>query len=68
MGCKDSRCVGIGNWATLAITFALPLTRTMKTFDPANLSIGELHGYLVGAVGPRPVAFASTIDPMVGPT
>ncbi len=63
MGCKDSRCVGIGNWATLAITFALPLTRTMKTFDPANLSIGELHGYLVGAVGPRPVAFASTIDP-----
>ena len=34
----------------------------MKTFDPANLSIGELHGYLVGAVGPRPIAFASTID------
>ncbi len=34
----------------------------MKHFDPTELSIPELHGYLVGAVGPRPVAFASTID------
>lgn len=34
----------------------------MKTLDPAHLPIPELHGYLVGAVGPRPVAFASTID------
>jgi flavin reductase (DIM6/NTAB) family NADH-FMN oxidoreductase RutF len=34
----------------------------MKQVDPTQLSIPELHGYLVGAVGPRPVAFASTID------
>lgn len=34
----------------------------MKSFDPASLPIPELHSYLVGAVGPRPVAFASTID------
>jgi len=34
----------------------------MKHFDPKELSIPELHGYLVGAIGPRPVAFASTID------
>ena len=34
----------------------------MRTFDPKTLSIPEVHGYLVGAVGPRPVAFASTID------
>ncbi|MEZ4738919.1 MAG: flavin reductase family protein [Flavobacteriales bacterium] len=34
----------------------------MKHLDPSQLSIPELHGYLVGAVGPRPVAFASTID------
>ncbi|MEO8591494.1 MAG: flavin reductase family protein [Flavobacteriales bacterium] len=34
----------------------------MKHFDPKELSIGELHGHLVGAVGPRPVAFASTLD------
>ena len=34
----------------------------MKHLDPKALSIPELHSYLVGAVGPRPVAFASTID------
>lgn len=34
----------------------------MKQLDPADLSIPQLHGYLVGAIGPRPVAFASTID------
>ena len=37
-------------------------TLTMKHLDPKELSIPELHGYLVGAIGPRPVAFASTID------
>ena len=34
----------------------------MKHLDPKDLSIPELHGFLVGAIGPRPVAFASTID------
>ena len=34
----------------------------MKHLDPKELSIPELHGFLVGAIGPRPVAFASTID------
>jgi flavin reductase (DIM6/NTAB) family NADH-FMN oxidoreductase RutF len=34
----------------------------MKSLDPAQLTVPELHGYLVGAIGPRPVAFASTID------
>lgn len=34
----------------------------MKSFDPAQLTVPELHGYLVGAIGPRPVAFASTIN------
>lgn len=34
----------------------------MRRLDPSSLSIPELHSYLVGAVGPRPVAFASTID------
>lgn len=34
----------------------------MKHLDPKELSIPVLHGYLVGAIGPRPVAFASTID------
>ncbi|MCW5899347.1 MAG: flavin reductase family protein [Flavobacteriales bacterium] len=34
----------------------------MRRFDPKELTIPELHGHLVGAVGPRPVAFASTVD------
>ena len=29
---------------------------------PDAVSTAELHGYLLGAVGPRPIAFASTID------
>lgn len=30
--------------------------------NPKDVSVGKLHGYLLGAVGPRPIAFASTID------
>jgi flavin reductase (DIM6/NTAB) family NADH-FMN oxidoreductase RutF len=30
--------------------------------DPKNTPVPKLHGYLLGAVGPRPIAFASTID------
>ena len=32
------------------------------TFDPQQLSTPVLHGYLLAAVGPRPIALASTID------
>lgn len=34
----------------------------MLTIDPKELPIPQLHGYLLGAIGPRPIAFASTID------
>lgn len=34
----------------------------MISFDPKDLSVGRMHGYLLGAVTPRPIAFASTID------
>lgn len=34
----------------------------MISIDPKSLPIPELHGYLLGAIGPRPIAFASTID------
>ena len=34
----------------------------MLSIDPKSLPIPKLHGYLLGAVGPRPIAFASTID------
>ncbi|MFD2530261.1 MULTISPECIES: flavin reductase family protein [Polaribacter] len=34
----------------------------MLTIDPKEVSTAKLHGYLLGAVAPRPIAFASTID------
>jgi flavin reductase (DIM6/NTAB) family NADH-FMN oxidoreductase RutF len=34
----------------------------MLTLDPKDLSVPVLHGHLLGAIGPRPIAFASTID------
>ncbi|HSI70634.1 MAG TPA: flavin reductase family protein [Gillisia sp.] len=34
----------------------------MLTIDPKEISTGKTHQYLLGAVGPRPIAFASTID------
>jgi flavin reductase (DIM6/NTAB) family NADH-FMN oxidoreductase RutF len=34
----------------------------MISLDPKDLSTGRLHGYLLSAVAPRPIAFASTID------
>jgi flavin reductase (DIM6/NTAB) family NADH-FMN oxidoreductase RutF len=34
----------------------------MLTIDPKELPIPKLHHYLLGAVGPRPIAFASTVD------
>ena len=34
----------------------------MLTLDPKELPIPKLHHYLLGSIGPRPIAFASTID------
>ncbi len=30
--------------------------------DPKDISTGKLHGLMLGTIGPRPIAFASTID------
>jgi flavin reductase (DIM6/NTAB) family NADH-FMN oxidoreductase RutF len=30
--------------------------------DPKEIPVGKMHSYLLGAVAPRPIAFASTID------
>ncbi|WP_420318393.1 flavin reductase family protein [Ekhidna sp.] len=32
------------------------------TIDPKELPVPELHGHLLSAVAPRPIAFASTVD------
>lgn len=34
----------------------------MITIDPKTIPTAKLHGYLLGSVAPRPIAFASTID------
>ncbi|AEH01097.1 flavin reductase family protein [Lacinutrix sp. 5H-3-7-4] len=34
----------------------------MTSFEPKDLTTAKLHGYLLSAVAPRPIAFASTID------
>ena len=34
----------------------------MLTIDPKEISTAKLQGYLQSAIGPRPIAFASTID------
>ena len=34
----------------------------MVTFDPKDLPVPMVHKHLLGAVGPRPIAFASTVD------
>jgi flavin reductase (DIM6/NTAB) family NADH-FMN oxidoreductase RutF len=34
----------------------------MVSLDPKDISVQKLHQYLLGAIGPRPIAFASTVD------
>ena len=34
----------------------------MKTINPKDIETPKLHRYLLGAIGPRPIAFASTMD------
>ncbi|TXE19432.1 flavin reductase family protein [Psychroserpens burtonensis] len=34
----------------------------MASFNPKDISTGKLHSYLLSAVAPRPIAFASTMD------
>ena len=34
----------------------------IKSINPKEIPIPELHGLLLGAISPRPIAFASTVD------
>lgn len=34
----------------------------MISINPKDIPVAKLHGYLLGAIAPRPIAFASTID------
>lgn len=35
---------------------------SMLTINPEDIPVPKLHGYLLSAVAPRPIAFASTVD------
>jgi flavin reductase (DIM6/NTAB) family NADH-FMN oxidoreductase RutF len=34
----------------------------MLSIDPKEITVQKVHQYLLGAIGPRPIAFASTVD------
>jgi len=34
----------------------------MLSIDPKEITVQKVHQYLLGAIGPRPIAFASTKD------
>jgi len=38
------------------------MSSTFTTIDPNSISTRELHGILLTAVAPRPIALASTVD------
>ena len=40
----------------------------MLSIEPKDIPVQQLHGYLLSAVAPRPIAFASTIDEEGNPT
>ena len=39
----------------------------MLSIDPNDISVAKLHEYLLSAVAPRPIAFASTLDELGNP-
>lgn len=34
----------------------------MRTIDPKELTVPEVHKYMLGTIAPRPIAFVSTVD------
>ena len=38
------------------------MMKNIKSIDPINLEVKELHKILLSSVAPRPIAFASTVD------
>ncbi|WP_194774407.1 flavin reductase family protein [Pararhodonellum marinum] len=39
-----------------------PIQTSTKTIDPKDVSTPVFHGYMLGAIAPRPIAFVSTVD------
>jgi flavin reductase (DIM6/NTAB) family NADH-FMN oxidoreductase RutF len=40
----------------------MTIKKVIMTIDPKEIPVPELHGHLLSAVAPRPIAFASTVD------
>ncbi len=55
---RNGKRVGFGE----VTTTILPPILNMKIIDPQALSASEFYTYMVEAVVPRPIAFASTVD------
>ena len=58
-GVQSTRVLVLNRWQ---ITYICKTMADMFSIIPNDIPIHKLHGYLLGAVGPRPIAFASTID------
>ncbi|MCB0396028.1 MAG: flavin reductase family protein [Flavobacteriales bacterium] len=52
-----------GNLRLCTNYYLLAKVSHFSTIDPTQVTVPELHGTLLGAIGPRPIALASTIDP-----
>ena len=50
----------IGSW--IKTKYHSISRQAMLTIDPKEIPVPKMHSYLLGAVVPRPIAFASTID------
>jgi flavin reductase (DIM6/NTAB) family NADH-FMN oxidoreductase RutF len=55
-------CVKYYNALARKSIFAKTQIQYMLTIDPKETPTPKLHGYLQSAVGPRPIALASTVD------
>ncbi|MFK7786561.1 MAG: flavin reductase family protein [Crocinitomicaceae bacterium] len=53
---------GLNEFAGKPCIFVLALESIMVTINPSEIPVPKLHHYLLGSVGPRPIAFASTVD------
>lgn len=52
----------MGTDADNEFMYTFAKNQSMASFDPKELPVPRVHQLLLGAVGPRPIAFASTID------
>ena len=52
----------LGCFKRIQIAYLYPSMTKMVSLLPADMPVPKLHGYLLGAIGPRPIAFASTMD------